>query len=250
MNRPKFIPEEIWDQNLNTSDLGKYFLINRSKPSTYINNLNLYGISIPYVLNENISKKFGLHQRGAKLYNVKELIVFAKSKKAVVEGLVFNEFSYLEVKNKIKKQQDKLDFINSQVARAELEQIALTTLCGMAHVFNKRLPDASDIIGKACEFKPEIGVYFLCNWLEVVYVGQSKNVSSRISSHKNEGKKEFSRYCYIQCEAQHLDLIESIYIHLLRPKYNGRGSEKKLEGYIAAPIGQEQLYEIVTGKIK
>ena len=62
------------------------------------------------------------------------------------------------------------------------------------------------------------GVYFLVAGNEVVYVGQSVDVGSRVRQHV--GAKEFDCWAYIPCDKRTLDALESLYIHVLRPQYN------------------------------
>lgn len=69
------------------------------------------------------------------------------------------------------------------------------------------------------------GVYFLKKGSEVVYVGQSMNVLKRIASHAES--LDFDGFCYIRCNAGLLDTLESIYIHILRPRFNGNSSVGK-----------------------
>lgn len=68
------------------------------------------------------------------------------------------------------------------------------------------------------EYEP--GIYFLCNFGEVVYVGQSTNPKQRISTHLAEKKKVFDRAFIRHCRPDELDELESFFIHTLEPKYN------------------------------
>ena len=64
------------------------------------------------------------------------------------------------------------------------------------------------------------GVYFLCKDGEVVYVGQSVDVPSRVSSHRKDGKNFESVYM-IPLPKEDLNSVEGALIRLLRPKLNG-----------------------------
>jgi hypothetical protein len=74
------------------------------------------------------------------------------------------------------------------------------------------------------------GIYFLVKDMEVVYVGQSVNVASRISGHatfnfyKNETNKDFDRVFFLQWPADDLDGIEGAFIRALSPSLNGKGN--------------------------
>ncbi len=71
------------------------------------------------------------------------------------------------------------------------------------------------------------GVYFLCLGDEVVYVGQSVNVSARVLTHINESRrpagKTFDplRIFYLPVPESELLRVESEFIGRLQPRYNG-----------------------------
>lgn len=68
------------------------------------------------------------------------------------------------------------------------------------------------------EVQHTVGVYFLCDNDEVVYVGQSIDVGSRIRQHTD---KEFSRAFCLPCPEEDLNRVEAAFIALFKPKYNG-----------------------------
>lgn len=75
-------------------------------------------------------------------------------------------------------------------------------------------------------------VYFLTLAGEVVYVGQATNGWSRISVHVKDDAKVFDAAHAIFLEPDQLDLVESAYIHRLRPKHN----HKMPNGQMIAPM--------------
>lgn len=77
------------------------------------------------------------------------------------------------------------------------------------------------------------GVYFLLHDTEVVYVGQSIGILSRVATHSEEGLKTFNRWCYLKVKRDQLDELESFYITLLRPKYNIRGKPVLVTDFVA-----------------
>ena len=89
---------------------------------------------------------------------------------------------------------------------------------------SKRLLLPHEIIEFAIPWSKQIGIYFLINTNEIVYVGQSIDIFSRISQHKN---KNFTHFVYINCLEHQLDKLESIYIHFLQPVGNGFASRKE-----------------------
>jgi predicted GIY-YIG superfamily endonuclease len=79
------------------------------------------------------------------------------------------------------------------------------------------LPD--DIISKSKPYKIISCVYFLISNKEIVYVGITKDLHSRLRVHKNS--KEFDRYYYIEEKRREKQLeLEYEYIKKLKPKLN------------------------------
>mgnify|MGYP003124676236 CR=1 FL=1 len=71
------------------------------------------------------------------------------------------------------------------------------------------------------------GVYFLISKGEVVYVGQSVNVYSRITSHKS--RDEYKRYdeaLFLPVPKSDLNDLEVALIHALKPRYNRKSMTK------------------------
>jgi hypothetical protein len=71
----------------------------------------------------------------------------------------------------------------------------------------------------------EPGVYFLLDRDEIVYIGSSVSVSSRVGQHVTERDraygKEFNRVLYLNCPAADRLAIEGALIRLFSPRYNG-----------------------------
>lgn len=65
-----------------------------------------------------------------------------------------------------------------------------------------------------------VGIYFLIKDNEIVYVGQSVDVLPRISFHRAKESKVFSHYSFIECNKEHLSMLEAHYIYLFIPLYN------------------------------
>ena len=64
------------------------------------------------------------------------------------------------------------------------------------------------------------GIYFLKFKDEIVYIGQSINISARIGYHlRNKAWKIDSAYC-LACDIEELDTLERYYILLYKPRYN------------------------------
>lgn len=65
-------------------------------------------------------------------------------------------------------------------------------------------------------------VYFLCDGKKILYVGQSKNLHSRLSQHIEDGKR-FNRVLYFYVQPNELDSVELKLIKALRPPLNIAG---------------------------
>jgi len=98
-----------------------------------------------------------------------------------------------------------------------------------------------EIVALASKVPSLIGVYFLVSGNEVVYVGQSKTVFQRIETHRRDRSKLFDRVCFIPCDEAILDVLESLYIHTLRPRLNGRYSS----GVTGAPISLRECMNLI-----
>jgi hypothetical protein len=71
-------------------------------------------------------------------------------------------------------------------------------------------------------FRLSCGVYFLFDGDEIVYVGQSTDVHSRVASHRLSWK-QFDSYTYIPCRIDQLTELEGYYIKILQPQLNRAG---------------------------
>jgi len=70
-----------------------------------------------------------------------------------------------------------------------------------------------------CPATYEFGwIYFLWDESELVYVGQSHNVVSRVFEHKKT--KQITDFSIQPCHAMYLDQLEAAYINIYKPKYN------------------------------
>lgn len=64
------------------------------------------------------------------------------------------------------------------------------------------------------------GIYFLIKSGQIVYVGQSKWVHTRLREHIHKAVKNFDSYFIQYCQIDELTMLESIYIARYQPKYN------------------------------
>lgn len=131
--------------------------------------------------------------------------------------------------------QDKIQALESQLI--ELERALRDAEVAMvgSKIMGKRLLQCNEIALTAVPWNRATGIYFLLDGNEVIYVGQSVHVWSRIASHG--ANKQFDRIAFVPCEADELDKLESFYIHALQPKANGRWNN----GELAAPFTLAEL---------
>lgn len=106
-------------------------------------------------------------------------------------------------------------------------------LTGQALYSEQEIVSASIVAPKVC------GIYFLIYKGSVVYVGQSIHIWSRISQH-TAARKSFDRVAFLPCNKEHLDVLESLYIHILRPELNGAVTPW---GQKSAPMTFENLLD-------
>ena len=64
------------------------------------------------------------------------------------------------------------------------------------------------------------GVYYLWDGSDVIYIGSSTNVPSRVSAHRNKGNLDFAGYFCDECEEHELRDREAAAIKEFRPRLN------------------------------
>ena len=68
-----------------------------------------------------------------------------------------------------------------------------------------------------------MGIYFLYNGDELIYIGQSRSILSRIGQHV-KGGKSFDSYTFVECDEEDLDSMEAGYIKHYHPSMNVAGA--------------------------
>lgn len=82
------------------------------------------------------------------------------------------------------------------------------------------LSPAAAIIGAAIPLEPaKVGIYFLVQAEQIVYVGQSIDVDSRIRQHRR-GHMQFDHWAWLECAPEVLDRLERAYIDAFMPRHN------------------------------
>jgi hypothetical protein len=72
-----------------------------------------------------------------------------------------------------------------------------------------------------------VGIYFLYDNNELVYIGKSTNIHIRINTHRKN--KQFDSYSILKCCEDDLKIYERILINKYLPKYNIDMVTKKIK---------------------
>jgi hypothetical protein len=174
--------------------------------------------------------------------NVWENITPERRKEMVAKGLATRKANKEKIQAIKEEGIRRFYGLEDQIQQLEIKLANLRTMEAMQAVScaltNKALLPEEDIVRASLPWEKSSGVYFLIADREIVYVGQSVNVYSRIDEHAKG--KDFDRYAYVPCPIEMLDKLESLYIHCLRPRLNGslNGSNGKVKN---APISLELL---------
>tara|TARA_R100000654_G_scaffold70892_1_gene101440 strand:- start:743 stop:1462 length:720 start_codon:yes stop_codon:yes gene_type:complete len=225
--RPDFIPSEIFREYMSPTKLNKYFRVGDMQASSYVARCKN--------LNKPIRSRFGHLSRYRPLDVVARARGEALTIKPTMKDQLKVDVDYL--KNKLTRM--KLELEELEAKRTHIKHVATIDsvsrcLTNRDMLLEKELVANSELYDSAC------GVYFLIHKNNVVYVGQSVNVFGRIHTHAQEGHKNFDAYTYIPCNKKQLDVLESLYIHALAPKLQGRA----VHGNLSAPYSFNNLIEL------
>ena len=84
------------------------------------------------------------------------------------------------------------------------------------------------------------GVYLLFDHDELVYVGQSKNILSRVGSHAARNDKDFTQFVVLQPDdPEDRFALESFLIKLLQPKYNSERTRRRQNSLTKNELGEQ-----------
>jgi excinuclease UvrABC nuclease subunit len=76
----------------------------------------------------------------------------------------------------------------------------------------------TDLLSASVARLPVCGVYFLFKENELIYIGKSTNIYTRLGGHKD---KKFDRVTAVECDEANLGAIEYALIAAYQPKLNG-----------------------------
>lgn len=232
--RPHWIPRDLFRALLRPTVLDRYLMVDGIRASSYIGRCSRTERPLR-------SQK---HQ-GAYCYRLLDIVARARA-----EGLVLTNPADPDLVVQLAKARDEIEHLQYQkqdlLDEIENYRHQLMTMKTGAQLSMATLLNEDEIVAVAEGVELKCGVYFLVKDWHVVYVGQSVNVLSRVAQHL--GHKDFDKFAYLPCKPEELDLIESLYIHTLRPEQNGRrGFRSATRDEPHAPLSLEQLMQRVVG---
>lgn len=99
----------------------------------------------------------------------------------------------------------------------------------------RKCPDIVDISG----------VYFLCKNGEIVYVGQSISIFTRISAHRSNNLIDFDSVFFIPVPQQHLNDVEGTLIRHFKPKHNGINKNGKYSAPTVSTAKENSILALI-----
>lgn len=197
--RPDFIPADVFRTWLKPQYLNRYAIIGGIQPASFANREVREGRPI---------KSIGSPAQ----YRLLDIVARARALCLSVEPV---EAVRLERSIESLKAEELALRVTVDSARH-----ALSMNLASLYLTNATLLTEAEIVAGGVQYQPKCGVYFLIARHKVRYVGQSVNVESRLRDHQQ--RFEFDSVAYMPCESAILDRMESLYIHMLRPEWNGR----------------------------
>ncbi len=218
--RPKFIPREDFRAYLTGGNLNKWLRVDGLQVTSYIARCERQGTPIPFSL-----------VGGLKRWRLLNIVA-----KARANCLSITPAEKLEVVQSIVELKQIRENLHTEVME---EKHVLSLQDSSSRLTKKGLLSKEEIVAGCLEIPNHCGVYFLLLKNEIVYVGQSVAVYRRINEHL--ASKRFERIAYIPCDQSELDVLESLYIHLFRPKLNQQKNK-----YLSAPLSLQQILNATT----
>ncbi|OLF36556.1 hypothetical protein BTW00_05585 [Psychrobacter sp. C 20.9] len=216
---PEFIDRSLLDEKQTLTQISKLFRVDGYGVTNHIRKMNEQGTPIP---REVVSHN---GPRGYKhLYLIRDIINSAIDKGLKIEEPLtqIEKASHQELSEQNRKLKKSIENLKQQ-RRQLLSEVNLLTgnLSDIAPVLNQTkfsLVPKSALIKKSKTYGDACGVYFLVKNNEIVYIGQSINIASRITQHRD---KDFDSVSYVACHKDELDILESLYILAYQPALNG-----------------------------
>lgn len=216
---PEFIDRSLLNEKQTLTQISKLFRIGGYGVTNYIRKMNEKGTPIA---RETVSHT---GSRGYKhLYLIKDILAPAIASGLKIEKPLteLEKSSYEELSERNKSLKRSIESLKQQRKKLLSEVNLLTgNLSDIAPVLNQTrfsLVPKEALIEKSKNYGDACGVYFLIKDNEIVYIGQSINIASRVTQHRD---KAFDSVSYVACHRNELDILESLYILAYQPELNG-----------------------------
>lgn len=219
------------DEQFTATDIASFFYFEQTSAQTFIKMMESEGTPIESVeyITTNLMRGKRYRPRDVMNAGVKRGLTPKLGKRpSLINEYRALELAIVPLRMKVADLQQQVD----RLLDVQENSTLMRSACNHARV--GPLPSPSEIIDSAQHYGDTCGVYFLVHQDEIVYVGQSLNIWSRIGTHVSS--KKFDRAAYIQVPREKLDLVESLYIHMLKPKLNGR-----IGAGVVAPLAKDEL---------
>jgi len=235
---PPCVPEDQRRAWIRPAVMNKWFKVDGIQPTSYISRAERQNKPIRYKRQKHSVRKDCII--GPKVYRVLDLVARAKGEGKKIEPAdeLYHEHAMDALTLKRYRLGKEIERFERKATHLVESSVLSNTLTGKHMVLEQ------EIVAQAESFENQCGVYFLVKGKRVVYVGQSVQISARLADHSKN--KDFDSYAFIRCDKEKLNVLESLYIHALSPKYQGRSGHKG--AHIAAPYSFEQLVALGDGK--
>jgi len=227
---PEWIPKESRRAWLTFSSLNKLLTVDGISCSGYIQRQERLGNPVNHKLHDGTTKK----------YRILDVIARARAEavsmgqpKIIKEKMALDFL--IEKRNKL--EQEVTDLLDKRDAHFVDFHSMSDALTGKHMLIEREIVKAASPINTS----DYCGVYFLVKGDRVVYVGQSINILVRVREHSKH--KDFDSFSFIRCEKKKLDVLESLYIHALRPEQQGWSGARRHK-VMSAPYSFNQLLEM------
>jgi hypothetical protein len=230
--RPDFISSELFRSYLSTSVLSKHIMIGGVGVGGYVSRRERLGNPVRYKIYD-----------GGKRYRILDLVACAKADALEVtppkEQKLVRDIEELQ-----RYKAELLKDIEYLSARSQEAKHILATQDTSIKLTGKTLLTEAEIVQAQLTTPTTSGVYFLIKDNKVVYVGQSTQIFARIMHHVST--KDFDTFSYVECGKEMLDVMESLYIHTIRPPLNGKQNHDRRVP--TAPITLDKLLTMARHK--
>lgn len=226
---PYFLSRENFRAYSTAGSMKKFFSIDGKAPQSFIS----------YRRYRDKPIKCHINSDGHRLYKVSTVIAVARAANLTITPPDTLEWKAKDLEIQIEKLERRKVYLEECIPSLEAELKTLTFKKANTHLLQTlndelgfELLSENEIVERSKGNIPSSGIYFLVKGSEVVYVGQSTSVLSRIGTHILDTNKDFDAFSFLSAPKKSLDLLETIYIKVLNPRLNN-----------GSPISKERITE-------